>query len=257
MVMMFAAAILTPWELAFVEDETVGWLIVLYIIDSAFFIDIIVTFFTAYQDEKGMEMVTDKKIIAKKYLKFWFWLDLVSIIPIDKFIPQDETDSGSYGGVTRFTKMGRMYKMIRMLRMVKMIRLIKDRKKIINNLDNVVNLNDNFEKLMLYTAGFFLSNHILTCIWIMLAAFDETYNWRIAFQEKFTDVENYSFVNDYGDFSWYLVGLYFIATTVTTVGYGDISPINNIERGFCCILMFIGVIAFSFATGALGSIIAS
>lgn len=32
---------------------------------------------------------------------------------------------------------------------------------------------------------------------------------------------------------------------------------NNIERFFCNFLMFIGVVSFSFATGALGSIIAS
>ena len=54
-----------------------------------------------------------------------------------------------------------------------------------------------------------------------------------------------------------MVGLYFIATTVTTVGFGEVVAMNNIERFFCCFLMFIGVCAFSFTTGALGSIIAS
>ena len=48
-----------------------------------------------------------------------------------------------------------------------------------------------------------------------------------------------------------------MATTVTTVGYGDIGPVNTEERVFCTMLMFIGVITFSYAMGALGSIIAS
>lgn len=228
----------------------------MFTIDAAFFVDIIVTFFTAYHDESKINLVTDKKVIAKKYIKFWFWLDLLSILPVDMFISSSD-ENGSLSGVTRFSKMGRLYKMVRMLRMVKMIRLIKDRKKIINNLDSLINVNDSMEKYMLLVLAFILCNHVLTCIWIMLASFDELYNWRLAFRDKFTDFEDYSFVDDYGDGDWYLVGIYFIATTVTTVGYGDLNPVNNIERGFCSVLMFIGVIGFSFATGALGSLIAS
>jgi hypothetical protein len=41
------------------------------------------------------------------------------------------------------------------------------------------------------------------------------------------------------------------------VGYGDISGTNNYERIFCSVIMFIGVIMFSLANGALASIISS
>ena len=53
----------------------------------------------------------------------------------------------------------------------------------------------------------------------------------------------------------YMIALYFVSTTVTTVGYGDINPINDIERVLCIILLFIGVMTFSFASGSLSSII--
>jgi hypothetical protein len=49
--------------------------------------------------------------------------------------------------------------------------------------------------------------------------------------------------------------MYWAVTTITTVGYGDISGTNNLERIFCCIMMITGVILFSFASGALASII--
>ena len=53
----------------------------------------------------------------------------------------------------------------------------------------------------------------------------------------------------------YLVSLYFTITTITTVGYGDISATNSTERVFCILIMLMGVIGFSFATGVLSSII--
>jgi hypothetical protein len=40
-----------------------------------------------------------------------------------------------------------------------------------------------------------------------------------------------------------------------TVGYGDIHAVNTSEQLLAIILMLIGVISFSFATGAISSII--
>jgi hypothetical protein len=41
------------------------------------------------------------------------------------------------------------------------------------------------------------------------------------------------------------------------VGYGDITAVSIEEKLLCILLMLIGVISFSFATGALASIITS
>jgi hypothetical protein len=49
--------------------------------------------------------------------------------------------------------------------------------------------------------------------------------------------------------------LYFSGITFTTVGYGDITAISVIEKIVAVFLMITGVIAFSFATGTLASII--
>ena len=58
-------------------------------------------------------------------------------------------------------------------------------------------------------------------------------------------------------FFWYIYSAYFVTTTVTTVGYGDISPTNTVERIFVFFLMFTGVCAFTFASGALSSILSN
>lgn len=54
-----------------------------------------------------------------------------------------------------------------------------------------------------------------------------------------------------------MTSFYFSVTTIVTVGYGDITAINATEKIVAVFLMIIGVIAFSFATGALSSIIAN
>ena len=62
---------------------------------------------------------------------------------------------------------------------------------------------------------------------------------------------------DYDNFNIYLASVYFTVTTIVTVGYGDIAAFSAAERCFCIFLMLIGVMAFSFATGSLASIITS
>lgn len=253
---MVAACILTPLQLAFVEEDTIEWILMSAIIDVSFFVDIVLTFFSAYVEESNMQLETNKAVIAKKYLKFWFWMDLLSIIPFDLILQNIFTDS-EIGNMAKFTRVGKLYKMIRMLRMVKMFRIVKDRKKILANLDSVMKANAGAERLIFFCFGFFLFNHTFCSIWIMLASFDEENNWKLTFRGKFIDVDGKYITDEYGPGDWYMVGIYFVATTVTTVGYGDITPMNAYERSFCTLLMFIGVITFSYTTGSIGSMIAA
>jgi hypothetical protein len=53
----------------------------------------------------------------------------------------------------------------------------------------------------------------------------------------------------------YITSFYFTVTTIMTVGYGDITAVSSLEKFICIFLMLIGVVAFSFATGAISSII--
>lgn len=55
----------------------------------------------------------------------------------------------------------------------------------------------------------------------------------------------------------YGVSTYFTMTTITTVGYGDISGTTTIEKIICIFLHLIGVLSYSFAAGSLTAIIAN
>ena len=74
------------------------------------------------------------------------------------------------------------------------------------------------------------------------------------------DKQTWIFQKGYQDFSnkeLYITSFYFTVTTILTVGYGDITAISMAEKCYCVFLMLIGVVAFSFVTGALSSIIAN
>ena len=55
----------------------------------------------------------------------------------------------------------------------------------------------------------------------------------------------------------YVTSYYFTVTTIMTVGYGDITAQSLGEKLLAILLMLIGVIAFSFATGSISNMIAN
>lgn len=71
----------TPFRLAFVENETTDWKIANYAVDFIFFIDMILIFNQAYYDE-DFKMIQHRGIIAITYIKGWFFIDLMAILPI-------------------------------------------------------------------------------------------------------------------------------------------------------------------------------
>ena len=87
------------------------------------------------------------------------------------------------------------------------------------------------------------------CLWLIIAQFQNEDG-----SIKDTWVENYK---DEDGVGLYFVSFYWTITTITTVGYGDISGTNLIERIFCSLIMVVGVVAFSFANGTLTSMLSS
>lgn len=53
----------------------------------------------------------------------------------------------------------------------------------------------------------------------------------------------------------YILAIYYCITTMTTVGYGDISPGTTVEMVFGIAIMVLGVLIFTFISGSLSSII--
>ena len=55
----------------------------------------------------------------------------------------------------------------------------------------------------------------------------------------------------------YCLAIYWSIQTITTVGFGDLTGVNNYERLFSALIMLVGVILFNVSQGYIGSLMAS
>ncbi len=83
-IILISSIILTPIDLAFsdIRDGDSNYNSFMYSIDIIFLCDLLVNFFSAYEDDK-MILIDNRKKIISSYLKGWFSIDFLSIFPLD------------------------------------------------------------------------------------------------------------------------------------------------------------------------------
>ena len=104
--MLIYATTVTPYRVAFVDNETTTWIIIDSIVDFFFFCDLVLNFFFAYYDEDE-ELIFDRIKIAKRYLKTWFIIDLIAIIPFNFIYERD------YSSLSRLARLPRLYRLLK------------------------------------------------------------------------------------------------------------------------------------------------
>jgi hypothetical protein len=90
LILLLFVSMIVPFRLAFTDNESLGWLIYYTVTDCFFFIDIILTFFTSITDSQKVYEIVDKRVIARSYLTGWFWVDVISILPLDLILMQND-----------------------------------------------------------------------------------------------------------------------------------------------------------------------
>jgi hyperpolarization activated cyclic nucleotide-gated potassium channel 2 len=194
-----------------------------YSIDIMFLIDITIFFNTAYFDTKTEQYIFSYMKIFQQYMKFWFWIDLISTIPFESIFYS--TMKISVGG-----QYNQLVKILRIIRFARLSKVFSSRNK--NNRDLVVN-QPIIRNILLLVVQIAFVAHLFACIWHYITlGVDKSWVTEFDFQDS-------------PPFDSYVASLYFIVMTTVTVGYGDIHAINNRERCFAIITMFTGGILFS------------
>ena len=205
--------------------------------------DLILSFFRGYYNYQ-FEIVRNNKKIVFHYLYEFFIFDLIEAIPIYSIIRLlIKLIDKIYYDLSR----GRLKIFISLL-LLKPFKIFKILTRKHNEAleDFYTYLSENYylEKLvkfLIYFIVFLLFAHVFIFLHIYLAS------------QSFPNWLNHINISNESFFDKYIRSLYFMATTMTTVGYGDIVCISSIERIYHIILLFIGTLLYTFLVSKIGN----
>jgi hypothetical protein len=95
-----------------------------------------------------------------EYIKTWFLIDVISVIPFDLILMVQGTNK-----LARFTRIGKFYKILRMIKMVRLLKVARVRNNIVKNLSEALKIGVGFERLLLLFIIFIVLVHVLGCLW--------------------------------------------------------------------------------------------
>uniref|UniRef100_A0A8B9LNM1 Potassium channel, voltage gated eag related subfamily H, member 7 n=1 Tax=Astyanax mexicanus TaxID=7994 RepID=A0A8B9LNM1_ASTMX len=252
LLLVIYTAIFTPYSAAFLLNDMeeqkrreCGYScsplnVVDLIVDIMFIVDILINFRTTYVNANE-EVVSHPAKIAVHYFKGWFLIDMVAAIPFDLLIFR----SGSEETTT----------LIGLLKTARLLRLVRVARKL-----------DRYSEygaavLMLLMCIFALIAHWLACIWYAIGNMEKSYlehtigwldNLGVSIGKQYNCSDPFSgpSIKDK-----YVTALYFTFSSLTSVGFGNVSPNTNYEKIFSICVMLIGSLMYASIFGNVSAII--
>ena len=78
-------------------------------VNLCFLVDVVLNFFTAVHDEETDAEIRDHRVIARRYLAFWFWIDVVSSVQARRRArPAAHCEQGRGGGRRSHQRVSRL-----------------------------------------------------------------------------------------------------------------------------------------------------
>ena len=246
MIIVYSAVVL-PYQIAFVDDESESDAILDNLLNAILGLDILMNFFSAYIDSED-NVVKNRKKIIKTYLRTWFVVDLISVLPVNLITVTAK--GAKFNTLARLSKIPKLYRLVRLTKLFRMVKILK--KGNVNRITKFflekLKVNANIERLIYFILAFLLLNHLAACIWYFMAKLQDLDPDCWVTRLGYSDASNAEI---------YIVSFYWTLTTVTTVGYGDVNAGTTIERIYNLFIMSFGVLMYSFAIGSLSSIVST
>ncbi|XP_072547965.1 potassium voltage-gated channel subfamily H member 2a [Salminus brasiliensis] len=250
LLLVIYTAIFTPYSASFLlsdEEEAAMQLcgyscsplnVVDLIVDIMFVVDIVINFRTTYVNAND-EVVSQPGHIAVHYFKGWFLIDLVAAIPFDLLIYRSGEETTTLIG---------LLKTARLLRLVRVARKL-----------------DRYSEygaavLFLLMCTFALIAHWLACIWYAIGNMERNGPSRIGWLDSLGEQLGKPYnetIPGSGPSTKdkYVTALYFTFSSLTSVGFGNVSPNTNSEKIFSICVMLIGALMYASIFGNVSAII--
>jgi CRP-like cAMP-binding protein len=209
-----------------------GGAVIGYLLVGVFLIDMAVNFNLAFYDEND-EIVWDRKRIAQNYVRGgMFWIDLLGSFPFYVLALAITGQTGTDDSYTQYLALFRLLRLFRLYRVKQLYDILQYSTKISFM---TLTLGRDFAVIMVWT-------HLHACIFYFISRqhnFDPDITWVGGLVAESNGMERYT------------VSLYWSITTFTTVGYGDFSPVNEIEQVFGIIYMLLNIILQAWVIGSI------
>ena len=240
-------------------------------VDCCFMMDILVTFRTAFFLDNAKagpgdehKLISDWKLISLRYLKSFFIIDVSSSLPMDLILLNA---CGSIGGAQKLIRGPIALKVVRMIRVLKLVRITRLRI-FLNKVRDILHIHPGVLRVIRFVFVVMLALHYNACIFFYIGAnftdedVDNPQSWvsRAEFYTFETEfqmgqaAEKVAVINMPME-QQYLVALYWSATTMATVGYGDITPVTSLETAWVVVVLVQAGVAFSYMVGNMASLL--
>lgn len=189
-----------------------------------FFLDIIIQFVTSIR--KDMDLIDDRRRIAIHYLRGWFTVDILAVLPFAVWLALTAPFAGQ-------NKPPLPWIILFLMPLIKLSKVPLW----FNNLQKHLSLNPSVMRFIVFAFWFTLAVHAMSLGWLLIGA-GET-------------------VRSYLD--QYIRALYWCTTTIATIGYGDYTPDHdsNLQILYTIGVQIIGVGMYGYIIGNMASLIAN
>jgi len=247
------SVIVVPLRIGFGLEPSLAEFVLDCFIDMVFFVDMVIAFRTAFEDDHG-RLTYDTKKIARSYLRGGFLVDFMSTVPFDLIAQLSLTGDWKSSEGEGSSSNLRSLKLIRILRLIRLLKLMRMAKlaMLITILEEEYSVSPTLIRMIKLTFTMCFFAHLISCGWF--------YTAQARIGDCGPDCIEPSWVvasQMYGKGSGplYLASMYWAFTTVSTTGYGDITPQNDGERMFVVIAMLFGAILFGYVIGSMASLV--
>merc|ERR1719174_231522 len=260
-VVVLIDAMILPFQMAFLEDESffldVFWL---WLTTSFFLFDMILSVLTAYTagpNEPNVlegKLVTDKWRIMRNYARTWFPIDFASTIPWGVFADVMSGGGGDTGRSAQMAKLTKIIKFVRFLRLMRMLRLAKLAtiwERVEASLGNLLLQ----QSVAMFRVLFMLISicHWNACIWWMIGNPESIFTEMLSEEAKAefnqqrhwtTEVHNGVKWIDASVSEKYIFCFYWTLGVMRTMP-SEVKPVNLPERLYVMVFMFFAFSAFA------------